>query len=69
MVVKSILGKVTMLRQVAKIKITVDGYRCERCGHEWIKRKDTEGDPEICPKCKSARWHTPRKPPKEGVKK
>jgi predicted Zn-ribbon and HTH transcriptional regulator len=56
-----------MLKQVAKIKITVDGYRCERCGYEWVKRKSTEGDPEICPKCKSARWHTPRK--SKGVKK
>lgn len=43
--------------------------RCERCGHEWIKRGDTVGDPEICPRCKSARWHTPRKPKGANNKK
>jgi DNA-directed RNA polymerase subunit RPC12/RpoP len=55
---------------MAKIKLTLDGYRCERCGHEWIKNKSTEGDPEICPKCKSARWYKPKTPRKQkGVKK
>ena len=39
--------------------ITVAGHKCERCGHEWVPRP---GDtPRICPKCKSARWDTPRK--------
>jgi hypothetical protein len=27
---------------MAKMKITVDGYKCERCGHEWVKRKEKE---------------------------
>ena len=57
-----------MLRQMAKIKITFDGYRCERCGHQWVKRGDTQGDPEICPSCKSAKWHTPKKPKKNTKK-
>ena len=41
---------------MAKIKIEVDGYRCERCGHEWIPRKE----PRQCPKCKSAYWDVPK---------
>lgn len=44
-----------------KIKITVDGYRCERCTHEWIPRIKTTVDPTICPHCKSPYWNTPRK--------
>jgi hypothetical protein len=44
---------------VAKVKLEVWGYRCERCGHEWIPRdKDV---PRICPKCKSPYWDRPRK--------
>jgi DNA-directed RNA polymerase subunit RPC12/RpoP len=37
------------------------GYRCERCGHEWIPRSEHDGEPLLCPKCKSRRWDTPRK--------
>lgn len=44
---------------MAKMKIIVDGYKCERCGHEWVKRKDKE--PLVCPKCKSPYWNIPRK--------
>jgi len=43
---------------MAKVKITTCGYRCERCGHEWIKRGKLE--PVQCPKCKSARWNEPK---------
>lgn len=25
-------------------KITLQGYRCEHCGHEWVKGSATEGD-------------------------
>jgi predicted Zn-ribbon and HTH transcriptional regulator len=46
---------------MAKIKITVDGYRCERCGHEWIPRTKITTDPKICPNCKTPYWDTPRK--------
>jgi hypothetical protein len=55
---------------VAEIKITVPGYRCERCGHEWVARgahqsdprakKKSEAKPRICPKCKSAWWDVPK---------
>lgn len=43
---------------MAKVKIAVMGYRCERCGHEWIPRKKLE-TPRICPRCKSAYWDRP----------
>ena len=46
---------------MAKIKITLDGYRCERCRHEWLPRTKKKEDPIICPKCKSPYWNKPRK--------
>jgi len=45
---------------MARVPITVMGYRCERCNHEWIPR-DTEREPSVCPKCKSPYWNRPRK--------
>lgn len=41
-------------------KIQLDGYKCERCDHEWVPRDKTE-KPTICPKCKSPYWDKPRK--------
>lgn len=59
-----------MFDLVAVIQIKVPGYRCERCGHEWIARSPRNGPagkpgakqpkPRICPKCKSAWWDTPK---------
>jgi predicted Zn-ribbon and HTH transcriptional regulator len=43
---------------MARVKITIDGYKCEKCGHEWQKRGKLE--PVQCPKCKSARWNEPK---------
>ncbi len=34
-------------------------YKCLRCDHIWIPRKDTK--PIICPKCKSPYWDRPRR--------
>jgi predicted Zn-ribbon and HTH transcriptional regulator len=45
---------------MAKIQLTVWGYRCERCEHEWIPR-DKDEEPRVCPKCKSPYWNKPRK--------
>lgn len=41
------------------IKITLEGYRCERCKHEWVPRNKNE--PKVCPKCKSPYWNIPKK--------
>ena len=43
-----------------KIPITLMGYRCERCKHEWIPR-DTKQKPRVCPKCKSPYWDIQKK--------
>ena len=45
---------------MAKIQITVWGYKCERCEHEWIPR-NTVDEPRVCPLCKSPYWNKPRK--------
>lgn len=50
-----------------KVKITVWGYRCERCGHEWVPLRPTP--PRVCARCKSAYWDTPKRrtaPPRTG---
>ena len=47
-----------ILQGMAKVKL--DGYRCDRCGHEWLPR-DKRQDPKVCPRCKSPYWNTPRK--------
>ena len=46
---------------MARVPITVMGYRCERCSHEWIP--NSEREPSVCPKCKSPYWNRPRKTP------
>ena len=45
-------------------KVILEGFECERCGHQWISRSTTIGDPVICPKCKSPYWNKPRINPK-----
>jgi hypothetical protein len=45
---------------MAKVPITVMGYRCERCSHEWIPR-DFDAEPRVCPKCKSPYWNQAKK--------
>ena len=40
-------------------KIKIDGYRCERCGYEWVPRYKDK-DPVVCPGCKSPYWNIPR---------
>jgi hypothetical protein len=46
---------------VARVPITVMGFRCERCAHEWIPRGGVEDEPKVCPSCKSPYWSKPRK--------
>lgn len=45
---------------MARVPITVMGYRCDRCGYEWLPRGDVK-DPKVCPKCHSPWWDTPKK--------
>jgi predicted Zn-ribbon and HTH transcriptional regulator len=42
------------------------GYRCQRCGHEWVPRDKTQ-KPRVCPKCKNPYWDRPRKNEKQDV--
>jgi hypothetical protein len=47
---------------MGRVPITVMGFRCERCAHEWIPRGiRTKTNPLICPKCKSPYWNRARK--------
>jgi DNA-directed RNA polymerase subunit RPC12/RpoP len=46
---------------MALVPITVMGYRCERCGHEWLPRGTVKREPLQCPKCHSPYWNRPRK--------
>jgi predicted Zn-ribbon and HTH transcriptional regulator len=50
----------TDLRRVS-YKIKVPGWRCLRCGHEWVS-KATTVRPTTCPRCKSPYWNKPRQP-------
>ena len=42
-----------------KIAVTVEVYRCERCGHVWQPRR--AGKPRRCGHCKSPYWDRPKK--------
>ncbi|MFH0831564.1 MAG: hypothetical protein V1886_01725 [archaeon] len=42
-------------------KTEILGYLCERCRHAWLPRQNSEGEPKVCPKCKSPYWDRPRK--------
>lgn len=46
---------------MARVPITVMGFRCERCGHEWIPRGSADEEPRVCPKCRSPYWNRPKK--------
>jgi rRNA maturation endonuclease Nob1 len=45
---------------MAREKVTIWKYICERCQHDWIPR-DVGNEPKVCPKCKSPYWDTPKK--------
>ncbi len=50
-----------ILLGMAKVKVTVWGWRCERCGHDWLPREQNKPEPKVCPSCKSPYWNTPRR--------
>ena len=43
---------------MAKLKVTRNGWRCQRCGYAWVSRSAST-TPTVCPKCKSPYWSTP----------
>ena len=45
---------------MTRVPITVMGFRCERCDHEWIPRGGVDEEPATCPKCKSPWWNKPK---------
>src|SRR5947209_515469 len=45
---------------MAKVQITVWGWKCERCGHEWVPL-DWNTEPRVCRKCKNPDWNRPRR--------
>ncbi|HEX7167496.1 MAG TPA: hypothetical protein VF230_11000 [Acidimicrobiales bacterium] len=49
--------------EMGRVKRTVWAWVCERCGHEWLPRKQDAPPPRVCPNppCKSPYWNTPRK--------
>lgn len=48
------------LAAMAKVQVTLWGWKCERCGHEWLPRQQDAPEPRVCPKCKSPYWNRPR---------
>lgn len=46
---------------MARVPITVMGFRCDRCDHEWVPRGGIEEEPRVCPKCHSGLWNQPLK--------
>ena len=44
---------------MSRVPITVMGFKCERCGHEW-RGRSLDANPRVCPKCKSPYWDLPR---------
>lgn len=47
---------------MARVPITVTGFRCDRCGHEWVPRGDNDEEPRVCPNCHSPYWNRPPRP-------
>ena len=59
---------ITMKGEGFGVNVLIVGHRCYRCEHAWVPR-DISEIPEICPKCKSPYWRTPKKRFKKGEKK
>ena len=43
------------------VEIKMMGYRCTRCGHEWVPRVNATAPPRVCAKCKSPYWDRQRR--------
>jgi hypothetical protein len=46
---------------MARVPITVMGFLCDRCGHQWVPRGGNDEEPRVCPYCHSALWNRPDK--------
>jgi hypothetical protein len=46
---------------MTRVPITVMGFRCDRCAHEWIPRGGSDEEPRVCPACHSPLWNQPHK--------
>lgn len=44
-------------------QVLIPGYRCLRCGHEWVPREPGH-PPLVCGACKSPYWDRPRRTPR-----
>ena len=42
-----------------EFEVKLKKYRCERCGKDWIPKKEKKSI--VCPKCKSPYWDIPKK--------
>ena len=46
-------------------RIILEGYHCNRCGHNWVPRNGTgyrdKEDPTYCQRCRSPYWNKPRR--------
>lgn len=51
---------------MGRIMLQIEGYKCERCEHEWASRQADAPEPKVCPKCKSPYWNVPRKAKKRA---
>jgi hypothetical protein len=49
---------------MARVPITVMGFRCDRCAHEWVPRPGAVEEPRVCPWCHSTLWNQPQKKPR-----
>lgn len=48
---------------MARVPITIMGFKCDKCGHEWLPRYEGQVPPK-CPNCRSIYWDIPvRKKP------
>ena len=45
---------------MARVPITILGFRCDQCGYEWLPRGGTDRTPRVCPNCKSREWDKPQ---------
>ena len=51
-------------KEVTMPRIIIEGYHCNRCGHNWAPRSGTgyreKEAPKYCQRCRSPYWNRPR---------